>query len=134
MTVRFNASLRAQLRQAAMRGVVRGTEEVRTEAVRLILETAKTGRIYTRGGISHQASAPGEPPATDTGTLVNSITTEYDESKLVGRVVAKAPYAPYLEFGTQTMEPRPFLRPALANTRKSVEAAIKDEISKVLKK
>ena len=121
------------IRQAVMRGVVGGTEKVRNEALRLIMQTAKTGRLYRTRGVVHRASAPGESPASDTGRLANSITTAYDATKLSGMVSANTVYAPYLEYGTMKMEPRPFMRPALANTQqqfvesveKAVEAALR---------
>jgi HK97 gp10 family phage protein len=122
------------VRAAAMRGIMRGTERVRDEAVRLILETDKTGRTYVRRGVEHQASAPGEPPASDRGQLVNSIRTEHDSVLLVGRVVVDAEHGKYLEYGTQTMEPRPFMRPALVNTRAAVRSDIADEINRVLRR
>lgn len=122
---------RAATRAAIMRGVVRATEAVREEAISLILNTPKTGRVYQRGSVTHQASAPGEPPASDTGELVNSIKTEYDEAKLSGTVVVRSPHGPHLEYGTRNMEPRPFLRPALANRRKASADIIKQELAKV---
>ena len=77
---------------------------------------AKRGIVYQRGGKAHQASAPGEPPAIDTGNLVNSVFSEKSGpgQALVG---ASAEYAEYLEFGTRKMAARPFLRPALEKAR-----------------
>ena len=40
-----------------------------------ILTGPRTGRIYRRGGVVHQASAPGEAPASDTGELRQSIVS-----------------------------------------------------------
>lgn len=131
MTVTWNTGpVEEQMRQAAQRAVVRTTEAVRTEAVRLILNTPKTGELYWRTGISqlsksggsfsggHRVSAPGEAPASDTGTLVGRIRTDYTRiGSLVGVVVASTDYAAHLEYGTQRIEPRPFMRPALANMR-----------------
>lgn len=122
---------RAAVRAAVMRGVVRATEAIREEAVSLILNTPKTGRVYRRNGVEHTASAPGEPPASDTGELVNSLKTVYDASKLSGTVVASAPHAPHLEYGTRNMEPRPFLRPAVANRRAETARIIREELAKV---
>ena len=134
MTVTFNSgTLLARVRAAAMQAVVRGTESVRNEAITLILDTPKTGRVYRRRGVEHQASAPGEPPASDTGRLVNSIRTEYDQSNLVGRVVAGSAHAAYLEFGTQRMEPRPFMRPALRNRGKDIVADIQSSVDRALR-
>lgn len=128
--VEWNAeAVTAVLRQAVMRGVVAATEEVRNEAVRLIQSGPKTGRVYGR----HQASAPGEAPASDTGRLVNSITTAFDDVKLTGTVAANTDYAEYLEYGTATMEPRPFLRPALTAKREQVTALITAAIAEALK-
>ena len=68
-----------------------------------------TGRIYG----THQASAPGEPPAVDTGRLRNATQADTqvrrDGDDIVGRVVANVDYAHALEVGTERMAPRPFL-------------------------
>jgi HK97 gp10 family phage protein len=96
------------------------------------------GSIYARGKKVHQASAPGYPPAVDTGRLRASISTNWSSSGLQrGLVGAKAKpedgvgqpgpkfsvpfrvvigsnvaYAAYVEFGTKRMAARPYLRPA----------------------
>ncbi|MDO8614622.1 MAG: hypothetical protein Q7T33_02660 [Dehalococcoidia bacterium] len=128
-----NAAVVARVRQALMRGIVVATEGVRNEAVSLVLDTKKTGRIYRRRGVEHQASAPGEPPASDTGTLVSRIRTDYSRlGELVGVVRASTAYAAALEYGTPRMEPRPFMRPALANRRKQIIAGLEAEVRAVL--
>lgn len=72
----------------------------------------RSGRIYKRGSRIHQASAPGEPPAVDTGKLKNSIRSEQIAvTKAI--VSASAEYAAYLEFGTRRMAARPYMRPAV---------------------
>lgn len=72
----------------------------------------KTGRSYQRGTKTHQASAPGEAPATDTGALVNSIAFR-QETKLTSIVWSRLKYAYWLEYGTRKIEPRPSWRPAV---------------------
>ena len=64
---------------------------------------------------SHRASAPGEPPAGDTGLLAASILIKIEvvDEKVTGSVYANAKYGRYQELGTLYMHPRPFLRPAL---------------------
>jgi len=121
-----------KIAKAAMRGVVRGTERVRAEMVRLVMETSKTGRTYQRRGVVHQASAPGEPPASDTGNFLRNIQTSFDAEEIAGQVNAGARYSAALEFGTQKMEPRPFARPAVENTKAEIQADIANEIAKVL--
>lgn len=67
---------------------------------------AKSGRMY---GL-HQASAPGEMPAIDTGNLA-AIKVEHEgDEKWV--VYTEAEYAAHLEFGTAVMSQRPFFVPA----------------------
>lgn len=134
MTVRMNSSAIAErLRKAATKALVQSTELVRTEAVRLILDTPKTGHTYRRRGTEHQASAPGEPPASDTGRLVNGIRTEYDFNTMTGKVVSGEAYGAHLEYGTQTIEPRPFLRPALVNKRQEIEQIVRSAIREAMK-
>jgi len=88
---------------------------VMNTAKQRILKGPKTGRIYKKSNPVrlHQASAPGESPASDTGTLVSRIVMEVDEQKLEATVGTTVWYAKFLELGTRLMEARPFLTPAL---------------------
>jgi HK97 gp10 family phage protein len=95
-------------------------------AMKLELSHPGTGRVYKRGGVLHQASAPGEPPAVDTGALRNSIGHEAVGDVL--RVGSGLDYSAYLEFGTPKMEPRPFARPALADVQDQMTRAIVIEL------
>ena len=72
----------------------------------------KTGRKYQRGTVVHQASAPGQAPATDTGFLVSSIYNE-DRGYLSKAIGSRLPYAFYLEFGTRKIAARPSWVPAV---------------------
>jgi hypothetical protein len=47
--------------------------EFTNDLKRSMKNSPKTGRVYRRGRKTHRASAPGEPPAVDTGDLVKSI-------------------------------------------------------------
>lgn len=84
--------------------------QVQGEAVRSLKQTGG-GRQYGR----HRASAPGQPPATDTGRLAASIREELrqDSIGLVEVIGTDVDYALPLELGTRDIEPRPFLRPSL---------------------
>lgn len=69
---------------------------------------------WVRSGPPHRASAAGEPPASDTGFLLNSITHQMGvDEKVYATVGSSLKYAIWLELGTKYMAPRPFLRPAL---------------------
>ena len=85
----------------------------------------KSGRLYVRAGRIHQASAPGEAPAVDTGNLANSIQTHVLAGGLTAEVTAGAEYGLYLELGTLRMAPRPFFAPATEAERAAFVAAIR---------
>ncbi|MEO0870461.1 MAG: hypothetical protein AAFY19_00675 [Pseudomonadota bacterium] len=71
----------------------------------------RTGRVYRRGSVLHQASAPGESPARDTGRLVQSVFHDVDIRGMTVRVTVGSPLekAAFLHFGTEDIEPRPFM-------------------------
>ena len=71
----------------------------------LIQTSPASGKIYG----NHQASAPGEPPATDTGFLVNSIQAELNGPGDVGTIEVGALYGAILEDGLD----RPFIMPSI---------------------
>lgn len=83
---------------------------------------AKSGRIYG----THQASAPGEMPAVDTGTLVGSIAVDAQRGRLWAEVSAGAEYAAHLEYGTVNMAARPFMVPAVEAERQNFERQFAD--------
>ena len=94
-----------------------------------LLNQPGTGRTYQKyePRRQHTASARGEPPAKDQGILVNSISISVREEKdaVVGRIIASADYAPYLEFGTSTIEKRPFMQPGLERNRPNIKRIFK---------
>lgn len=67
------------------------------------------------------ASTPGEPPHKRTGNLLSRIDHEFDNDGLVGRVGSNLDYARFLELGTEKMEPRPYLRPAMDRAAGGIE-------------
>jgi phage gpG-like protein len=118
------AELKAALREFGINAdkelaaIVRGTaQNVRTHAIKSVQRGPKTGEVYTKTNPkrTHRASAPGQAPATDTGRLANSLKA--DIQGIRATVFTNVDYAPFLEFGTRTIEPRPFLFPALEQER-----------------
>lgn len=59
--------------QNAVRHVNRVSVYFQNEIKRGMQKTPKTGNVYPRGKKKHIASSEGNPPAIDTGRLVNSI-------------------------------------------------------------
>jgi hypothetical protein len=90
----------------------------------------KTGVVYTRRNTLHRASAPGEAPATDTGTLVSSITFRMAEP-LTAEIESRLDYATYLEFGTANMAPRPAWVPEVEARTPELRRRVEDAIRKV---
>lgn len=129
MTVNWNTDATIDnVRAAAFRGVANGVEAIRANAIRRIQSGDKSGVIYRRGGVEHQASAPGEAPASDTGTLVQRTRTELNPQAVSGQVIFATAYAAALEFGTEKMAARPYARPALAEEREKIVQGVTVEI------
>lgn len=110
--------------------------ELRGNIIKKIQRGPKTGRIYRRGNVVHQASKKGEAPATDTGRLANSIY--FDNARgFLGAAVAKVgsnvKYAKWLEYGTLSMKPRPVWRPEARKANKKFIARIRKYLDKVTK-
>lgn len=123
---KYKQTMAKQLNQ----GIAASGFVVQNEARRLVLSGPKTGKVYTRRNrIKHRASAPGEAPASDTGTLVRSIITSHDASKFTLIVHAKAKYAMFLEEGTRRMKARPFMTVALQNKKAQIIAIFKKLLS-----
>lgn len=109
-TVRLDfAKLESMADDRAVRGIQ--SAALRGEAILKadLLSRPGTGELYGK----HRASAPGEPPAPDTGELRNKTQADEhvrrDGDDLVGRIVANSEKAAALEKGTERMAARPFL-------------------------
>ncbi len=103
-----------------------GLLKIHSTAVKSIQASQSKGRTYKRGNVTHTASAPGNPPNTDTGRLVKSIAWEYDRSSLTGAVGTNLTYGAFLEL----VMDRPWLKPAYDE---HIGAIVKDFEKEVLK-
>lgn len=107
--IEVNATVKEILAAAASRAT-RGTNIMRNAAIEILGQDGG-GRVY-RG---HVASAPGQPPAPDTGSLRDN-WQEYAPIVSVGsggvriklKIRSQMHYAVYLDKGTRKMAPRPF--------------------------
>lgn len=101
-------------------------------------EVSKQGRGVVYGRRRHRASAPGDPPAVDTGRYRASWTyvIQGGPSGLVGGgapslfVGTPAKHGGFLEFGTRRMAPRPHLRPVIRRFEARIPAIVAVEVSK----
>ena len=135
MTVRGGEQLRrsldrlagAERRQAQQDGLEAGIGVLETY-VKLNLSRHGSGEVYRRGSKTHQASAPGEPPAPDIGNLRDSV--QPGKATPVEAILdVFAEYGPHLEFGTIHMAARPFLRPALDEHEAEIVQAVRDTVA-----
>lgn len=88
---------------------------------------AGTGRTYYRKGHgAHTASAPGDPPAPDSGSYRNTFTFAVKPMPGRGEVSVYTPdkRGPWLEFGTRKIAPRPHLRPATEKIKDKIPAIL----------
>lgn len=102
-------------------------------AVKRKLSGARTGRIYRIGrrGKVHQASAPGEAPASLTGKLRQSIThsIQWMGDNVFGEVGTSVPYAAILEYGGVSWNggrilPRPYMASTYLEEAEAIDAIL----------
>jgi len=108
----------------------RAANLVRNTAVQSINQGTKSGVIYEKYNPrrTHKASAAGQPPATDTGFLVQNIVVDIDANGLGASVESRADYSSFLEFGTSKMGARPFMQPALEANKPKIRRLAKQMI------
>lgn len=131
----FNKKLNKQLKNNKVKEYV-------TRATLMVQNTAKKSITAGGTGISyekyeprrtHTASAPNQPPASDTGFLVSQITMKvktHANGSVEGSIISAAPYSKALEFGTTNMTERPFMQPALTKNKRKIEGLFKKGILK----
>ena len=144
----------ADIMDANIRGIERGLKIVMVELqieLREKLSQVGSGAGYFGGskgkGYFRTRSAPGEPPAVDTGTLRNSVQskpqyiagtgmTSIVLTGLVAGVNKDARIPRWLEYGTPSgrMKARPFIAPSLEAIRPSVAGTIGDQMQRSIKR
>ena len=142
----------ADIMDANIRGIERGLKIVMVELqieLREKLSQVGSGAGYFGGakklGFYRTRSAPGEPPAVDTGTLRNSVQskpqyvagtgmTSIVLAGLVAGVNKDARIPRWLEYGTSRMKARPFIAPSLEAIRPSVAGTISDQMQRSIKR
>jgi len=107
------ANVGSEIPGSVTRELVIGANDIRNTIITSMQRDKKTGLPYRRGKNIHIASAPGESPAVDFGELLRSIMFDVREMEVEVGNLAGAPYGGFLEEGTENMEPRPWLHPAV---------------------
>ena len=125
VTLKLNShNILPKLESVATQRMTAAANEVRNETIKT-LSGNRTGRTYKVPGtqVTYTASAPGEPPAVQTGQLRNSIRDNvYSEGKSVkGEVGTELMKGLWLEKGTSKMAPRPWLEPSFNKSLERVK-------------
>ena len=142
----------ADIMAANIEGIERGLKIAMValqRELRITLSKKGSGAGYFGGskgkGSYRTRSAPGEPPAVDTGTLRNSVQskpqyiagtgmTSIVLTGLVAGVNKDARIPRWLEYGTSRMKARPFIAPSLEVVRPSVAGTISDQMQRSIKR
>lgn len=120
--------------------LVIGANNIRNEMITSMRNSPATGKKYTggRGGKSHIASSPGNPPRVDSSQLVNSIVMDERLFEVeVGSNIMEGdpPYPVVLEFGREdgSMEARPWMGPAFESEKGAIEKELIQVINETLR-
>ena len=127
-----SARVREEISKELVKGLFVSAKRVEGDAKKSILNGKKSGREYTRGSVTHRASAPGQAPASDTGRLVNSINGDLDRGNKSATIRVAAKYGKPLEFGTSKIAARPFLFPALEKNKKWIAERLNKGLVKAI--
>jgi HK97 gp10 family phage protein len=90
-----------------------------------------SGKVYGK----HRASAPGETPSVDTANLVNSIAMELVEvtaTSAEANIGTGVEYGYWLEYGTERMEARPFMRPVYDENGEEIQSVVRQILKSAL--
>ena len=85
----------------------------------------------TGAAIAQQLFKP-PPEGASTGATANSVGVDLEDGGLAASIGPTTSYAPYLEFGTRRMSPRPFMGPALDAVEPSFTAAMEQLVGDIL--
>lgn len=119
-------------------------DAINNEIKNIITENAllveRNAKLNVTSGAKVSKGVDAEHPVVQTGRLRASIThiIGIEKRKLVAKIGTNVIYAPYLEFGTETMPPYPWLFPALQSVQgkmlKDIKKKIKTSIKNVWKR
>ena len=134
MPIEFDpAGLTEALAARAAAAVGAGEEATLTGAQAVASRAAETvlARWHAKG--THTQSSPGEPPASITYELADSIRAQpaTDPRGPAAEATSDVDHATYQEFGTNRIDARPFLGPAVDDVQDQIVAALVAELGAI---
>lgn len=118
--------MKVELINSAAESLGRDLALLDSDAKQSVSQGSRSGRIYKRKTVTHQASAPGEYPKTDRGFLVAGFLFNIRKTftDVYGYLENRAAHAAAVEFKPISKGGRPFMRPLF----KKWNGKIKDNI------
>lgn len=145
-TLALTREIPRRAKESIMQELIAGSQDIRTEMIQSMRNTPRTGKTYRRGGVTHKASAPGNPPAPDTGGLISRIIVDVRENEVEVGASLGGPkplkYPPFLEFGAARITPtggrsilfpRPFMLPALRKKQRGIERRVSTVLQQAIR-
>jgi hypothetical protein len=128
------ASIKLEGMDELQRALAKLTTEMQAEAASVVEETTRIVHddIISMYRAGSGPSALGQPPAEDSGQLVAGMGHQMT-GKLSGEVTNTAGHAMHLEFGTQSIRPRPAFRPAALRNLRKFNAKMTTALSRVIR-
>ena len=105
--------------------ILRTEPELISNDIKTAMNQPHSGRIYKRRSVEHQASAPGEAPAIDTGAYINSI--QIKRNNKTASIQSNQQQALALELGRpeKNLLPRPAWIPAAKRSSQRIRRRMK---------
>jgi HK97 gp10 family phage protein len=135
----FDARLKRALLHGAwaMRDAARELAKLGEVEVRASIDKTGSYKPYWKKGKKRMSSAPGTPPAAQRGetlepSIYSKVVSSVKRNPAEAEFGSTASFARDLEFGTEDMQPRPFLRPAKAKVRAAARPIVVGFFEKAL--
>lgn len=126
------------------REIAEGTLRIAGQAVKDIASISPGSQSQIRYGAKGASgksgkrvalvSPAGQPPNSDTGSLARSIQIKIEDDGFKGSVGTELKYGFWLEFGTNKMAARPYLRPAFKLHEPEILRNCEDHLKKAIQK
>jgi len=120
--------------RALFKVLVAGINEIRNTSIKSMQTTNRASWYYKRKDKIHHPSAPGNPPAIDTGGLLNALIVDVGRRRAEFGATDAAPYGRLLEKGTKNMSARPWLEPAVDKEMPGIMSDVDNLIKRMIAK
>ncbi len=111
-----------------------GVKELRKKMRGLARQFPQEFKEQVKGSIFNIGRNSKKKVAVDTGRLRSSETEEFSADGMTGEVSYNTLYAAFVELGTSTQDPQPYLEPAFRKEAANFEDQLGDRIRETLRR